>query len=125
MFLRGTDGHVYSALLLNEAYMARGQALAKAAEGMKRKTAASQRRLTNQINEVLGQGKLAGYLYAEAVACRSVCGDWRGARRWCWVWVLLQWGEEAYGLDAEAAGHLESKGGRCQATNLCRQQMQA
>lgn len=72
MFARGTDSHVYSAMLLNEAYTQRAQEMAKAAEGMRRRTAASQRRLTEAINKLLALGNMAQYVYAEAVACR--CG---------------------------------------------------
>ena len=80
MFARGTDSHVYSAMLLNEAYTARGQEMAKAAEGMRRRTAASQRRLTEAINKLLASGNMAQYVYAEAVACR--CGAcWHGPGR--------------------------------------------
>jgi hypothetical protein len=73
VFARGTDSHVYTAMLLNEGYTARAQALAKAAEGLQRRTAASQRRLTKQINEVLASADMAGFAYAEAVACRCAC----------------------------------------------------
>lgn len=72
VFARGSESHVYSALLLLQAYTARVQELDKKVATMGRKTAAMQRRLTQQINQLLAGAELANYIYSEAVPCRWV-----------------------------------------------------
>lgn len=70
MFARGSESHVYSAMLLQQAYATAIQELDKKVANMPRKTAAMQRRLTQQINELLSGAELANYIYSEAVPCR-------------------------------------------------------
>lgn len=70
MFARGSESHVYSALLLQQAYTARIQELDAKVPGMARKTQAMQRRLTQQINQLLSGANLANVVYSEAVPCR-------------------------------------------------------
>jgi hypothetical protein len=72
VFARGTESHVYSALLLQQAYASRIQEMDKKVASMGRSTAAMQRRLTQQINELLAGAELANFIYSEAVPCR--CG---------------------------------------------------
>jgi hypothetical protein len=72
MFARGSEGHMYTALLLQQAYAARVQELDSKVANMPRKTAAMQRRLTQKINELLSGANLANVIYSEAVPCR--CG---------------------------------------------------
>jgi hypothetical protein len=72
MFARGSESHMYSALLLQQAYAARVQELDSKVANMPRKTAAMQRRLTQQINQLLSGANLANVIYSEAVPCR--CG---------------------------------------------------
>jgi hypothetical protein len=73
MFARGSEGHVYSALLLQQAYSARIQELDGKVAAMPRKTQAMQRRLTKQINELISGANVANAIYSEAVPCRCVC----------------------------------------------------
>lgn len=70
MFARGSEGHVYTSLLLQQAYAQRVQELDKKVANMPRKTASMQRRLTQQINELLSGANLANMVYSEAVPCR-------------------------------------------------------
>jgi len=70
MFARGSEGHVYSALLLQQAYAARIQDMERQAANAPRKTVAMQRRLTAQINKLLGEARVAELVYVEAVPCR-------------------------------------------------------
>jgi hypothetical protein len=72
MFARGSEGHVYSALLLQQAYSARIQELDGKVAAMPRKTQAMQRRLTQQINELISGANVANAIYSEAVPCRCV-----------------------------------------------------
>lgn len=49
LFARGSEGHVYSAMVLDELYSARAQALSKEAARRKSKTLARQKQLTTQV----------------------------------------------------------------------------
>lgn len=86
---------MYTSLLLQQAYAQRVQELDKKVANMPRKTAAMQRRLTQQINELLSGANLANMVYSEAVPCRWVwvsCGREVEREQYvcvCWVGVLV------------------------------------
>jgi hypothetical protein len=70
LFARGSEGHVYSSLLLDQAYAARGEALQTDAAKRPRKTLARQRQLTRRIQMLLAGGEAAALAYFEAMTTR-------------------------------------------------------
>ncbi|KAF6265159.1 hypothetical protein COO60DRAFT_1697986 [Scenedesmus sp. NREL 46B-D3] len=70
IFARGSEGHLYTALILHQGSTARAEALVGRAQGMARKTQARQRRLAAEMQRLAASGEAASYAYAEAISCR-------------------------------------------------------
>lgn len=69
-FARGSESHMYTALLLDQAYTQRAEALRLEAAALTRRASARARRLTARINKLVAGARLAAYAYTEAAACR-------------------------------------------------------
>uniref|UniRef100_A0A383VNI3 SET domain-containing protein n=1 Tax=Tetradesmus obliquus TaxID=3088 RepID=A0A383VNI3_TETOB len=70
IFARGSESHLYTALILHQGVTSRAEAMVGAVQAMARKTQARQRRLAAEMQRMAASGEAASYAYAEALSCR-------------------------------------------------------
>jgi hypothetical protein len=70
IFARGSEGHLYTSLILHQACTSRAEAMVGQVQAMARKTQARQRRLAAEMQRLAASGEAASYAYAEAISCR-------------------------------------------------------